>query len=420
MKLNGKTALVTGAARGIGAAIATALAKEGASVLLADVLDAPGELLAEKLRSSGLNARFVHLDVSDFEAWKRVVDEATRTEGQVDVLVNNAGVQLRMRIDDLDIAQWQRVLAVNVNGQLFGMKVTAPLMKKNGGGSIVNIASISALGASPNVAYGTSKWAVRGLTKCAAFEYGKWKVRVNAVLPGAVLTELSNGSPALDLFRQATPIGDLVTPENVASVVVFLASDDAAGVTGQDYVVDGGVFCGAASGSHHPGRLMALTRIRAQHIAADPMRQCQGEALQDFVVTQCSRVNGVPNTRNGGHQLTASFLHELFRSGGLDAQSQTDGKAVSMKSGEWNSKARPFRRQDTYGVAHAMALVLFDGDDGAATQGFGSLRLGQTHLVKQALARCRLAAGKQRPPSRAFQHVTLRTDVGKLLGIHSS
>jgi 3alpha(or 20beta)-hydroxysteroid dehydrogenase len=248
MKLNGKAALVTGAARGIGAAIASALAREGAKVLLVDVLDEAGEAVAKQLRTAGLKARFAHLDVSDFQAWQRVVAEASRLESKVDVLVNNAGVQLRMGIDDLEIAQWQRVLATNVNGQLFGIKATAPLMKENGGGSIVNIASISGLGASPNVAYGTSKWAVRGLTKCAAFEYGKWKVRVNAVLPGAVLTELSSGSPALELFRDRTPLGDLVTPENVAAVVVFLASDDAAGVTGQDYVVDGGFTAG-----QHPG-----------------------------------------------------------------------------------------------------------------------------------------------------------------------
>jgi len=251
MTLNGKTALVTGAARGIGAAIATALASQGAVVLLTDVLDDAGEALAGHLRAEGFKARFAHLDVSDFQAWKDVIEDIFRVQGRIDILVNNAGVQLRMRIDDMDIAQWQRVLGINVNGAMFGIKATAPLMKKGGGGSIVNIASISGLGASPNVAYGTSKWALRGLTKCAAFEYGKWNVRVNAVLPGVVLTELSSGSAALHMFRQATPLGALATPENVAAVVAFLASDDAAGVTGQDYVVD----CGFSAGQH-PGLTM--------------------------------------------------------------------------------------------------------------------------------------------------------------------
>ncbi|MEJ8814632.1 SDR family oxidoreductase [Variovorax ureilyticus] len=251
MTMVDKVAIVTGAARGIGAAIATALAREGANVILTDVLIEEGEAMADQLRSMGYRARFTPLDVSDYEAWLRVVAEAEELDGGVDILVNNAGIQLRRRIADMEIAEWNRVFSINLNGALFGIKATTPSMKRRAGGSIVNIASISALGATPNVAYGTSKWAVRGLTRSAAFEYGRWNIRVNAVLPGAIPTELSRQSPSLDMFRKATPLGHLVTPEHVADVVVFLASEMAAGISGQDHVVDGGFTAG-----QHPGLAM--------------------------------------------------------------------------------------------------------------------------------------------------------------------
>lgn len=244
MDLTGKTAIVTGGARGIGAATALALAKAGANVVMTDVLDNPGEAMAEQLRAAGLLARYAHLDVTDFEAWKQLLSATFDIEGRIDILVNNAGIHLRKNIDDIKIDEWSRVLAVNLNGVLFGIKAVVPFMRAGRAGSIVNIASISALGASPNVAYGTSKWGVRGLTKSAAFEYGKWKIRVNAVLPGVILTDLTRGSDALEIFRNGTPLGALATPDDVAAMVVFLASDNAAAITGQDYIVDGGFTAG--------------------------------------------------------------------------------------------------------------------------------------------------------------------------------
>jgi 3alpha(or 20beta)-hydroxysteroid dehydrogenase len=242
--LSGKVAIVTGAARGIGAGIARLFAAEGAAVTIADILDQRGQTLAAEIEGIGGKASFHHLDVTSEADWAAAVAATTARFGPVDLLVNDAGIHDRRGIIDIDLESWRRTMAVNLDGMLLGMRAVAPVMRDAGGGSIVNMSSAAGLSGTAFPAYSASKWAVRGLTRCAALEFAPWNIRVNAICPGLVVTELNQGQPYLEPVIKANPLGRAGTVEDIARLALFLASDASSYVTGQDHVVDGGTTAG--------------------------------------------------------------------------------------------------------------------------------------------------------------------------------
>jgi 3alpha(or 20beta)-hydroxysteroid dehydrogenase len=241
--LAGRCAIVTGAARGQGAAEARSLVEAGASVLLADIRDEQGQSVADEL---GSQARYVHLDVAQERDWARGVAVAADEFGPVRMLVNNAGVLERGGVAQVSRAEFDHTMAVNVTGCLLGLQAVRESMAAAGGGAVVNIASVGALtGQKGAVAYVTSKWAVRGLTKAAANELSRFGIRVNSVNPGAIKTDMIAG-PDFDedafvtANRHKLPIRRIGTVGDVAAAVLWLLSDDSSYVTGAEITVDGG------------------------------------------------------------------------------------------------------------------------------------------------------------------------------------
>lgn len=244
-QLDGKLAIVTGGARGIGAAASTALAAENAFVLIADVLDEDGEALARTLSSKGLCARYVHLDVTDEAAWQRVIADAVREFGHVDILVNNAGIGTMADVEQETREGWDKVIAVNQMAVWLGMKHAVPAMRGAGGGSIVNVSSIFGAvgGFGGSVAYHATKGAVRLMTKNAAIRYAKEGIRVNSIHPGFIdtpmITEIKD-TPVEQMILQSTPLGRLGTPSEIGDVIAFMSGPKASYMTGSEVYVDGG------------------------------------------------------------------------------------------------------------------------------------------------------------------------------------
>jgi 3alpha(or 20beta)-hydroxysteroid dehydrogenase len=248
-RLAGKSAIITGAARGSGAAIAHRFVGEGAAVVLADVLDERGEQTAADL---GDAARYVHCDVTQETDWAALIDAA----GEVDILVNNAGILHLAAIADTSVETVRRIFEVNELGPFIGIKAVIEPMRRRGGGSIVNISSIDGLFVTPGTAaYAASKFALRGLTKTAALELGRFGIRVNAVCPAAGNSEMVAGAlpPDFDYSRVAAasgaerhraPIGRRGQMVDVADAALFFASDESTFVTGTDLLVDGGLSAG--------------------------------------------------------------------------------------------------------------------------------------------------------------------------------
>jgi len=250
-RLAGKVAIVTGAARGIGAATARLFADEGARVVIADVLAEPGEALADAI---GKTALYRHANVSDEEDWQALVTAAEHAFGPVDVLVNNAGIGLFKTIVDTEKAEFERVLAINLTGVFLGIRAVAPGMIARGRGSIVNISSNEAMrGVNGLGAYTASKWGVRGLTKVAAMELGHKGVRVNSVHPGGTDTDLANplhkSADELQPTYTIQPIQRIGRPDEIAAACLFLASDEASYVCGAELAVDGGSSIGRYRGA---------------------------------------------------------------------------------------------------------------------------------------------------------------------------
>jgi 3alpha(or 20beta)-hydroxysteroid dehydrogenase len=235
-RVNGKVALISGGARGMGASHARLLVEEGASVVIGDILDDEGKALADEL---GDAARYVHLDVTELEQWEAAVATAVGDFGKLNVLVNNAGIVALGQLKSFDLAKWQKVIDVNLTGTFLGMRVAVDPMIAAGGGSIINVSSIEGLRGAPMVhPYVASKWAVRGLSKSAALELAPHKIRVNSIHPGFIRTPMTKHLPD-DMVT--IPLGRPAESREVSTFVLFLASDESAYATGSEFVMDGGL-----------------------------------------------------------------------------------------------------------------------------------------------------------------------------------
>lgn len=250
-RLVGKIAIITGGARGMGAETARLFVQEGATVIIADVLDEAGEALAAEL---GEAASFRHLDVSDETSWDGLVKDTLTRFGRVDILVNNAAVVMFGTIASLSKSDFERAISVNLTGTFLGIQAISPAMKAQRAGSIVNISSVDGLrGVNALAAYVSSKWGVRGLTKVAALELGLHGIRVNSVHPGGVNTAMSNPeNRPVDEINEAyrhVPLQRVGNPEEIARATLFLASDDSSYCNGSELAVDGGM----AAGTYYAG-----------------------------------------------------------------------------------------------------------------------------------------------------------------------
>lgn len=259
-RLAGKVAIVTGGARGMGEATSRLFAREGAQVVIADLLETEGEALAGSI---GDAAEFIRLNVAEEADWAALVERTLARHGRIDALVNNAGVVAFAPITALEADQIDRVLAINVKGALLGLKHVGGAMCAAGRGAIVNISSVDGLrGANSLALYSCSKWAVRGMTKTAALEFGHQGVRVNSVHPGGVNTVMGNPQGlegnAKNMGYERVPLQRIGEPEEIAAASLFLCTDEASYITGAELAVDGGW---AAGYYHHylPGAPAALT-----------------------------------------------------------------------------------------------------------------------------------------------------------------
>ncbi len=245
-QLENKVAIITGAGSGIGKATALLFAKEGAKVTVSDINVENGQKVVDEIKNSGGEAVFVKADSSSPEDNERLVAETVKAFGKLDVAVNNAGIGGEInKAGDMSIEGWKKVIDINLSGVFYGVKYQAPEMVKNGGGSIINIASIlGQAGFATSSGYVAAKHGVVGLTKSAAWEYAKDKVRINAVGPGFIYSGMVNeetmGREALDFLETKHAFGRLGEPEEIAAMLLFLASDGASFVTGSYYPVDGG------------------------------------------------------------------------------------------------------------------------------------------------------------------------------------
>ena len=242
-RLEGKTALISGGARGQGAAEARLFAEEGANVVLTDVLDEDGERTAD-----AIGADYLHHDVTSEQEWAAAVAHVVALHGGIDVLVNNAGIYAQTTLVGSELDEYRRVIEVNQIGVYLGMREVAPVMIERGGGSIINISSVGGMrGGGGGFAYTASKWAVRGMTKSAAVRLGPHGIRVNSIHPGLIDTPMLGDTrmanpETLEQMLGQIPLGRIAQPGEVAKLALFLASDDSAYSTGSEFLIDGGLM----------------------------------------------------------------------------------------------------------------------------------------------------------------------------------
>jgi NAD(P)-dependent dehydrogenase (short-subunit alcohol dehydrogenase family) len=243
-RLDGKVALISGGARGQGATEARLFTREGAKVVFGDILDEDGKKVEVEIRAAGGEATYVHLDVTSDESWRAAVDTAVRTYGRLNVLVNNAGIYIRRRIEETTEDDLDQILAVNVKGVFLGTKHALPALRRVGGGSIINISSTAGLVGNPHGSpiYTATKGAVRLFTKATAVQHARDNIRCNSVHPGPIETAMLQEAAGdlLEEYRRRVPLGRFGTVEDIAYGVLYLASDESAFVTGSELVIDGG------------------------------------------------------------------------------------------------------------------------------------------------------------------------------------
>lgn len=245
-RLTGKVALITGGARGMGASEAQLFVEEGARVVISDVLDDAGEQTARRISPDGSACRFVHHDVTKEKDWDAAMSSVLSAFGQVDILVNNAGIFERGNVMDTSLDDYMRTININQVGVFLGMKTVAPHMVSRKSGSIINISSVAGIDGTPGfLAYGASKWAVRGMTRGVAKELAPFGVRVNSIHPGIIDTHMlqtfdAAGEGVREAVRTRIPLGYEAEPIHVARMALYLASDDSAYSTGSEFKVDGG------------------------------------------------------------------------------------------------------------------------------------------------------------------------------------
>ena len=237
-RLDGKVALITGGARGQGAAEAELFVSAGAKVVITDIDEDEGAAVADGL---GESCEFMVQDVSSEDDWDQVVKTVAKTHGKIDILVNNAGIFKVVGLEDTSLDLWNQMLTINQTSVFLGMRAIAPVMKKNKSGSIINLSSIAGLAGAPRApAYAATKWAVRGMSKSAALDFAPYGIRVNSVHPGLIDTrmmdELEETSAELDA---RVPLGRQGTVDEIAKLVLFLASDDSSHCSGHEFVADG-------------------------------------------------------------------------------------------------------------------------------------------------------------------------------------
>ncbi len=241
-RLKNKVAIVTGAARGQGAAEAELFAAEGATVVVTDVLDNEGEKTA-----SACEGTYLHHDVTSEDDWARVVTETLDANGRIDVLVNNAGIFHHAKLVDHTLDDFRRIMDVNAIGVFLGMRAVAPSMMERESGSIVNISSVAGQVAAPGaIGYGASKFAVTGMTKTAAVELARYGIRVNSIHPGIIETDMirqvtDDDATRLDRMTGGTPFRRAAEPSEIANLALYLASDESSFSTGSEFVADGGM-----------------------------------------------------------------------------------------------------------------------------------------------------------------------------------
>ncbi len=247
MRLEGKVALISGGARGMGATEAKMFAREGAKVVIGDVLEEEGRKTEAEINETGGECIFVRLDVTDEYLWENAVSEAVARFGKLDILVNNAGIFRTERVEETSGALWDQVMNINAKGVFLGTKAAIPEMRKAGGGSIINISSgLALVGSDRASAYGASKGAVRLFTKSTAIQYAAEGIRANSVHPGIIETPMTlptilNTEERREQSADRHPLGRIGQPEDIAYGVLFLASDESSFMTGSELVIDGGL-----------------------------------------------------------------------------------------------------------------------------------------------------------------------------------
>jgi cyclopentanol dehydrogenase len=247
MRLKGKVALITGGARGQGAAEAKLFAKEGAKVVITDILDNEGKKTEAEITETGGKCLYMHHDVTNSKDWETIVSKTVEHFGKIDILLNNAGIAVWGTNDDTSEEIWDSVMDVNAKGVFLGTKHVIPEMKKNGSGSIINVSSISGIIGQPAIqpVYNASKGAVRIFTKSTAVQYGKYGIRANSIHPGGVDTDmiahLTEDDERQQRIKETVPLQRIADPIEIAYGALFLASDESSFMTGSEMVMDGGV-----------------------------------------------------------------------------------------------------------------------------------------------------------------------------------